>query len=449
MRAFVTGLILIFSLSFPFPLSGQSTSPLPPKDDSYHPPSKGGSISLFDGKTLRGWTTRGGRYDGKARWTVEEGCIVGQVGPKGEGGLLYTQRPYANFVLFLEVKIDFPFDSGVFLGMEPRTKGRRGWQVTLDHRPKGEIGGIYSDGWLQHNPKGWAFFKKNEWNRIIVRFQGSPPRIETWVGENKISDYQHKVLKGFAPFGKIGIQVHGAKKSWWRNKVRFRNLRILEIPSYNPKLFKWSNKGELSPTPEATALGWFSMLKNPKDWRCEGSHGSPFHLKKGLLTLLAEGAGSTLWTQEAFKDFEMRMDFKLSPSANSGIFLHGSRHGQNPIARAYEIQILDENTWEKDHKAKLKPWQHCGSLYGLAPPLESALLPAGAWNTYKLSLMGSLLKLRLNGRTIQNLDLKTLPKSFFAKKAKKGFLGLQIHGGGRVKKGPYLWIRNFYLRKIE
>ena len=32
---------------------------------------------LFDGRTLDGWVTKGGRYDGNARWTVEDGAIVG------------------------------------------------------------------------------------------------------------------------------------------------------------------------------------------------------------------------------------------------------------------------------------------------------------------------------------------------------------------------------------
>jgi len=38
--------------------------------------------SLFDGRSLAGWTTKGGRYDGDARWTVEDGCIVGRVNEK-------------------------------------------------------------------------------------------------------------------------------------------------------------------------------------------------------------------------------------------------------------------------------------------------------------------------------------------------------------------------------
>ena len=469
MRGFVTGISLVFTLLSPALLRSQ----IPPAHPSSRPsslsPSLEGATKLFDGRSLRGWTSHGGRYDGKARWSVEDGCIVGQVGPRGEGGLLYTQKPYSDFVFSCEVKIDYPFDSGIFIGMEPRGQlrqqdrkqdqhqgryqdrnhGRQGWQVTLDHRPRGEIGGIYSDGWLQHNPKGWNSFKKNQWNRVIIRSRGYPPRIEAWINGKKITDYQHTTRKGFAPLGKIGIQVHGAQKSWWKNKVRFKNIQVLELPPDSPKLFSRDRGGRLSPTPQAKAEGWHSMLRTLEQWNHEGQGPSPFSLKKGVLAVLAEGAGSNLWTKESYKDFELRLDFKLSPSANSGLFLHGHPQKSGAYAYAYEIQILDDWNWEKDHKAKLKPWQHCGSLYGLAPPIVSALLPPGSWNSYHLSLIGSKLQVKLNGRTVHDLDLRSLPGRPFTKRPRAGAVGLQVHGGGRTHKGPYLWIRNFYLRRIE
>ncbi len=449
MCGFVTGASILFALLSPSLLPNQVSKSPPSSRPSSIPPSLEGATRLFDGKSLQGWTSHGGRYDGKALWSVEDACIVGQVGPKGEGGLLYTQRPYADFVFACEVKIDFPFDSGIFLGMESRDQGRRGWQVTLDHRPNGEIGGIYSDGWLQHNPKGWNLFKKNQWNQVIIRSRGFPPRIEAWIGGKKTTDYQHRTKRGFAPMGKIGIQVHGAQKSWWKNKVRFKNIQVLELPPDSPRLFSRDRKGNLFPTPKAKGKGWRSMLTTLERWRHEGKGPSPFRLKEGVLAILAEGAGSNLWTKESYKDFELRMDFMLSPSANSGLFLHGIRQSSESYNYAYEIQILDEKNWEKDHRAKLKPWQHCGSLYGLIPPKVSALLPPGSWNSYQLSLIGNKLKVSLNGRILHDLDLKTLPEKPWSKRPKEGALGLQVHGGGRIKKGPYLWIRNFYLRRIE
>src|SRR6185436_8550251 len=96
-----------------------------------------GFASLFDGQSLEGWVTQGGHYDGAARWSVEDGCIVGRQGEHGEGGLLYTARRYANFELRLEVWLDHPFDSGVFVRMVPDKKGA---QVTLDRSEERRVG---------------------------------------------------------------------------------------------------------------------------------------------------------------------------------------------------------------------------------------------------------------------------------------------------------------------
>ena len=88
-----------------------------------------GWVSLFDGKSLKGWTTVGGRYDGQARWEVEDGCLVGREGPGRAGGLIYTDGEYADFEIEFDAWITYPFDSGVFARMVPAA---RGVQVTLN-----------------------------------------------------------------------------------------------------------------------------------------------------------------------------------------------------------------------------------------------------------------------------------------------------------------------------
>src|SRR5262245_66363172 len=154
-----------------------------PADDPVEP----GFVPLFDGRTLTGWVERGGRYDGDADWRVEDGCIVGRQGPNGEGGLLYTERLYASCELRLEVKLDYPFDSGVFLRMVPDAKGA---QVTLDWRDEGEIGAIYSDGFLAHNEAAKARFLRDEWNDLRVRCTGFDMRIEVWLDGEPIQDFE-------------------------------------------------------------------------------------------------------------------------------------------------------------------------------------------------------------------------------------------------------------------
>jgi hypothetical protein len=183
-------------------------------------------VDLFDGRTLEGWTTVGGRYDGHARWTVEEGAITGRQGPGREGGLIYTQASHADFELELDLKIDWPFDSGIFLRMQPPASGAKGLQVTIDHREGGECGGLYADGWILHNPEGWSRFRKGEWNRFRVVCQGQPMRVSAWLNGEPLVEHALESAEGFAATGLIGLQVHGGEDVPLETKVQFKNVRL-------------------------------------------------------------------------------------------------------------------------------------------------------------------------------------------------------------------------------
>ena len=187
------------------------------------PSEASGVRELFDGRTLDGWTTVGGRYDGAARWTVEDGALTGRQGLAREGGLIYTEVPYDDFELQLELKIDWPFDSGIFLRMTPDAKGM---QVTVDHREGGECGGLYADGWVLHNPEGWTHFKRGEWNRFVVVCDGEPMRVAAWLNDQPLVDHRLESAEGYARTGLIGLQVHGGEDVPLETKVAFRNVRV-------------------------------------------------------------------------------------------------------------------------------------------------------------------------------------------------------------------------------
>jgi hypothetical protein len=193
--------------------------------------------SLFDGETLDGWVTVGGRYDGNAAWTVEDKSITGREGPNSAGGLIYTEAFYRDFELELDAWITYPFDSGVFLHMVPRDLaveegGGKGPQVTLDYRPGGEVGGIYADGFLFHNPTGSDRWKRDEWNHLRVRCVGEPMHIVFELNGEVLTDYRLSASNGpFAPTGRIGLQVHGARGEPGDSVVRFKNVTVRMLDS--------------------------------------------------------------------------------------------------------------------------------------------------------------------------------------------------------------------------
>ncbi|TNC64193.1 3-keto-disaccharide hydrolase [Rubellimicrobium roseum] len=127
----------------------------------------GDVIRLFDGETLKGWhavprvivprwprdpmrqldattTDRILRHTG--RWTVEDGAICGRQDPPGSGlgAYLVSDETFGDFELLFEAKPDWPADTGIML--RASALGAQGYQVLLDHRKSGNIGGFYGNG---------------------------------------------------------------------------------------------------------------------------------------------------------------------------------------------------------------------------------------------------------------------------------------------------------------
>lgn len=405
---------------------------------------------IFDGESLDGWTERGGPYDGSATWTVEDGAITGREGPGSAGGLLYTEASYRNFELELDVLMTYPFDSGVFLRMVP---DRRGAQVTLDYRPDGEVGGIYSDGWFFHNPAGKARFRRDAWNHVKVRCVGDPMHVVTWLDGELLTDYRFpEGIPGFAPEGRIGLQVHGARSDPEGSQVQFRGVRVRELPRDAGDYFETAPDGVVTLTRAGEAAGWRSLFNGTdlEGWEPVGD-ASGYRTSGGVLELLAEGTSPYLRTSRDFRDFHLRLDFKIAKMANSGLFLRGDRAGGDPAYSGCEVQILDDFNWEAVTGSTLKEWQFSGSLYAAqAPGVKDALAPIGAWNRYEVVYRGSRIVTVLNGKVLYDVDTFELPADPpFSGRVPEGFIGLQRHApAADVGGDAYAWFRNVFVRDL-
>lgn len=416
-----------------------------------------GFTALFDGKTLAGWTEKGGRYDGDAVWTIEDGCIVGRQGPNGEGGLLYTEKAYSCFELRLEVKLDHPFDSGVFLRMVPPSENRKGAQLTLDWRDDGQIGALYSDGYVQENPEGEQLFKKDEWNELVVRCTGFDMRVEATLNGKPLVDctYPAERFLEFASRGLIGLQVHGARGD--TGAARFRNVRLRELPVFGEEqvFSSWMKGGPgLVVNERGKAQGWRPLFDGQSlaGWQVEGD-AQRYVAKDHELRFLVGGNGGQLFTSEDYRDFELRFDFNIARMANSGLFLRAARDGSNPAFSGCEVQILDDFEWESVTNSKLKPWQFTGSLYGSVPAGNHGVLrKPGQWNSYEVLYKGSRLAVALNGHILYDVDTFALTPEQgepFVKRATTGFIGLQHHGSEHLTGEVMAAFRDVLVRKLE
>lgn len=197
--------------------------------------------NLFDGKDLEGWVQHGGH----AKYTVEDGEIVGHSVPNTGNSFLCTKRDYANFVLELEFNVQNGLNSGVQVRSQcfetPKTVvlgGKRfafpadrvhGYQVEIDPSKRAWTGGLYDEGrrgWLvdlKHNEAARHAFKPEAWNTFRIECKGD--LIKTWLNGVPAAELHDAVT----PSGFIALQVHGVGKKTETLKVRFRNIRIKEL----------------------------------------------------------------------------------------------------------------------------------------------------------------------------------------------------------------------------
>ncbi len=134
----------------------------------------------------------------------------------------------------------------------------------------------------------------------------------------------------------------------------------------------------------------------------EGWTGSTkgYSVENGSLVCLKEGGGN-LYTQKQYSDFVFRFEFRMEPGGNNGVGLRAPLSG-DVAYQGMEIQLLDDYA---ERYKNLKPYQYCGSIYGVVPAKRGHLKPAGEWNSMEITCQGREVKVVLNGETIVDAHL--------------------------------------------
>lgn len=186
-------------------------------------------VDLFNGRNLDGWIQRGGA----AKYTVEDGVIVGTTVPKTPNSFLCTEKHYSNFILEVEYKVDPTLNCGVQIRSNslPDYKNGQvhGYQVEIDPADRGWSGGIYDEGrrgWLDDlsdNPAARYAFRQNDWNKYRIEAIGN--RIRTFINGVPAAD----LTDDMTPTGFIALQVHGIGNREEALEVLYRHVRIQDL----------------------------------------------------------------------------------------------------------------------------------------------------------------------------------------------------------------------------
>ena len=120
--------------------------------------------------------------------------------------------------------------------------------------------------------------------------------------------------------------------------------------------------------------------KDLNGWHASGKN-NQWIVKDGILT--SPHSGSNLLTDKTFNDFKLHIEFRYPKGSNSGVYLRGR----------YEVQIEDADGNE--------PYKDVFSaIYGFIAPSEMAAKPAGEWQSYDITLVGRMVTIVANGKTV-------------------------------------------------
>jgi len=355
----------------------------------------GFQVPLFDGSTLAGWHAM------RCSAVVQDGAIL----LKSGDGILRTDSMYDHFVLELQWKAlkQDKWDSGIYFRFDelPGKTGRpwpQRYQINLRQGQEGWGLGL-------KGAKTSGLVKDGQWNHFKLTVVGDTAALEingkkAWRARGLETKQGYIALQSEVPLG---------------GQFLFRNIKITEL-RHRPLYSGHDLSG------------------------CEPADGKPTDIWKaddGQLVCTGD-QGPWLRSTKQFGDFNLRLEYRLPPGGNSGVFIRVPKSGAIFKAGAgIEVQVLDDAAKKY---AKLKPYQYSGSLYALVPASPRVALPAGEWNRLEINADGHHYRVRQNGHVVVDATPEDVPK--LKERLLKGYLGLQNHSSEvryrRIRLGPPL-----------
>ena len=143
---------------------------------------------------------------------------------------------------------------------------------------------------------------------------------------------------------------------------------------------------------------------------------------------IEEGPAYWLSTKRTYTDFGLRLEVYLDRHANSGIFVRAPQPAW-PAQQGFEIQVLPDRGVAPDSKGT------AGAIFDVLTPMREMASPPDNWNSVEITCKGSVVIVRWNEFKVIDGDRAELTEPIgqwnmaYADKPKRGFIGLQSHGG--------------------
>lgn len=408
------------------------------------PPCSPGNSPLFDGATLKGWVPVNVNPD---TFTVRDGAIFCNGQPTG---FLRTERMYQNFVLEFDWMHEKPEgNAGLFvwsdaLPSQQQTMFPRSIEVQIMLTPDVKD----KEGRLLYTGQGDVF---SIWGARMTPLRPHPAGWERTLPSARVTkgagEWNHYKVTG--QDGNLTVEINGTVVSGARNvtprkgyiclesegsPVWFRNLCVQELPgaALPPEQVAMEGAGYTRLFDGASLRGW-------KEAEGKQGHWTP---RNG--TLVYDGKGDTLWSEQSYGDFELVADWRWTKEHQGKMqrpFIGADgKEVKNPdgTAKTVEVEERDSGIYLRGNtKSQINMWLWpCGSgeIWGYrTDPAQSAEVraactpksaqdkPVGEWNRFVIRAQGDRVTVSLNGVVvIDQARLEGMPAT--------GPIGLQSHG---------------------
>jgi len=432
-----------------------------------------GFVPMFNGKDLSGWVPCNIAPE---TFSVRDGMMVTTGAPIGT---IRTEKMYENFI------IDFEW-------RHMTSGGNSGLFVWADALPV--AGSPFSRGIeVQILDPGFNVKGKNEWysthgdifpvngaeltlaGRISPNGKRSFPTEERTKPSPEWNHYHLVANNGDLSLSVNGKEVTTAKAASPRKgylmleseggEAHFRNLRIKELPSTNPKPEEIANEGE-GFEPLFTGL-------DLRGWKVPEGDNGHWKVVNQVIDYDAQSESpsrdKSLYSEREFGDFQLIVDWRIKetpymnprvynvlpdgteelgpdgkpkpypqPDSDSGIYIRGSGKYQIniwcwPVGSGEMYGVRRDQSLPAEVRA------------GVTPKLK-ADNPVGKWNRFDITVRGNTVKVLLNGKTVlPGVTIPNLPE--------RGPIALQHHGNKRDGKWTsppsLLQFRNIFIRELE
>lgn len=424
--------------------------------------------SLFNGKDLTNW-----RGDTENYHVNEAGSLVC---PKG-GKALETVKEFSDFVFKFEFKLEESGNNGLGIRVPPggHPAGDGMELQILDHRgsrynSKSEDGRnlTWLKPWQVHGsvygivPAKTGYLRPlHEWNEQIVICVEDHIKVvlngatilDTYLEDvTPVDGKRHPGM--YRRSGHIQFAGHN-------DHIEFRNIHVAEFNTSAP--MPESEKDNTPPEGFGALFngkdlsGWKGLADRDANKRralqgkaltdaqaaADEVMRKHWSVKDGVLTY--DGTGQSLATARNYGDFEMYVDWKIPPGADSGIYLRGTP----------QIQIWDPWHLGDARADSLVEAYRTGRNLGSGGlwnnrrasnrPLVMADKKPGEWNTFLIRMVGERVSIWLNGKHIVD---RTKLENYWDREGDRRAplpradqIELQHHGSE-------LFFKNLYIREL-